>query len=478
MNPAHRVAVIVDSMAVALHAGLRWLQAASVDVVRLRPAEADMPPVAVRQQDRTLVGVLARWSTRIQRWRGLALLRRHLLVAVCLAIVLQVLNLTTGLSELALLAAPCLLLAGIALEWPRGPGPAQVAGLLDEQIGLYDLIGTGFELQAHAAATTMRPLEQRALEQAIGEASGSLGGWRARPVPAGGEWGTLFVGLAALAVLLALAPAHIATHRSAASGASAQAGSARAGHHGSSRTRTSAPGAKAPAPASAPAYHAANGTTRKGFQTPTQAASKGAGSSPAETGGALKATSTTSAGAGKPAGAKAAPGAAGQTGSSTGADTGVSPVSAAQLAATTPNATRTAALGAPSTRSHASSPTSSTGQRTGSAGRPTGTSSAGHARGSTRLGGSHTLTGSVSKSLPLKAGYAPARKGTTSADRAGNGPGGGGRGRSQEVEGSAGAGGGGATSFVPSDGGAVAAAGSGSLISYLASLQWVQEQPW
>jgi hypothetical protein len=464
-------------MAVALHAGLRWLQAASVDVVRLRPAEADTPPAAARRQDRTLAGALARWSTRIQRWRGLVLLRRHLLVAVCLAIVLQVLNLTTGLSELALLAAPCLLLAGIALEWPRGPGPAQVAGLLDEQIGLYDLIGTGFELQAHAAAT-MRPLEQRALGQAIGEASGSLGAWRARPVPAGGEWGTLLVGLAALAVLLAVAPAHIATHRSAASGATAQAGSAHGGHHGSSRTRTSAPGAKAPAPGSAPAYHAANGTTRKGFQTPTQAASKGASSSPAKTGGALKATSRTSAGAGKPAGAKAAPGAAGQTGSRTGADTGVSPVSAAQLAAATPNATPTASLGTPSTRSHASSPTGSTGQRTGSAGRPTGTSSAGHARGSTRLGGSHTLTGSVSKSLPLKAGYAPARKGATSANRAGSGPGGGGRGRSQEVEGSAGAGGGGATSFVPSDGGAVAAAGSGSLISYLASLQWVQEQPW
>jgi hypothetical protein len=31
---------------------------------------------------------------------------------------------------------------------------------------------------------------------------------------------------------------------------------------------------------------------------------------------------------------------------------------------------------------------------------------------------------------------------------------------------------------VPSDGGAVVAAGSGSLISYLAYLQWVQEQPW
>jgi hypothetical protein len=477
MNPAHRVTVIVDSMAVALHKGLRWLQAASVDVIRLRPAEAHVLPAAAQRQDRTLAGALARWSTRIQRWRGLVLLRRHLLVAVCLAIVLQILNLTTGLSELVLLAAPCLLLAGIAVELPRGPGLAQVAGLLDEQIGLYDLIGTGFELQAHAAGA-MRPLEERALEQAAGEASGSLGAWRARPAPAGGEWSTLLVGLAALSVLLALAPSHVGTGRSAVGGATAQAGSARSAHHASSKATASATGAKAPAPASAPAYHAANGTTRKGFQTPTRAASKPGSSSPAKTGGALKATSRTSAGAGKPAGAKAAPGAAGQTGSRTGADTGVSPVSAAQLAARTPNATPTAALGTPSTRSHASSPTSSTGQRTGSAGSPTGTSSAGHARGSTRLGGSHTLTGSVSKSLPLKAGYAPARKGATSANRVGNGPGGGGRGRSQEVEGSADAGGGGATSFVPSDGGAVAAAGSGSLISYLASLQWVQEQPW
>jgi hypothetical protein len=467
---------MVDSMAVALHAGLRWLRAGTADVIRLRP-ESDPAASVADGHDRTLPGALARWSTRIQRWRGLVLLRRHLLVAVCLAIVLQILNLTAGLSELALLAAPCLLLAGIALELPRGPDPAQVAGLLDEQIGLYDLVGTGFELQTRAAGA-MRPLEERALDRAAVEAAGSLDAWRARPAPAGGEWGTLLVGLAALAVLLALVPAHIATSRSAASGATAQAGSARPGHHGSSRTSTSAPAAKAPAPASAPVYHAANGTTRKGFQTPTQAASKRASGSPTKTGGGLKATSTTSGSAGTPAGAKAAPGAVGQTGSRTGADTGVSPVSAPQLAAATPNATRTAALNTPSMRSRTSSPTSSTGQRTGSAGRPTGTSSAGHARGSTRLGGAHTLTGSVSKSLPLKGGYAPARKGATSVNRAGNGPGGGGHGRSQEVEGSAGAGGGGATAFVPSDGGAVAAAGSGSLISYLAYLQWVQEQPW
>jgi hypothetical protein len=476
MNPAHRVTVIVDSMAVALHKGLRWLQAGTAEVIRLRP-ERDAATTTAEGHDRTLAGALARWGTRIQRCRSLALVRRHLLVAVCLAVLLQILNLTAGLSELALLAAPCLLLAGIAVELPRGPGPAQVAGLLDEQIGLYDLIGTGFELQARADGA-IRPLEQRALDQAAAEAAGSLGAWRARPAPAAGEWGTLLVGLAALAVLLALAPAPIVTNRSAASGAAAQAGSARSAHHGSSRTRASAPAAKAPAPASAPAYHAAAGTTRRGFQTPTQPASKRASSSPARTGGALKATPTTSGSAGKPAGGKAAPGTAGQTGSRTaGADTGVSPVSAPQLAAAAPNATRTAALGTPSTRSRTSSPTSSTGQR-GSAGKPTGTSSAGHARGSTRLGGSHTLTGSVSKSLPLKAGYAPARKGTTSGNRAGSGPGGGGHGRSQEVEGSSGAGGGGATSFVPSDGGAVAAAGGGSLVSYLASLQWVQEQPW
>jgi hypothetical protein len=468
---------MVDSMAVALHAGLRWLQAASAEVIRLRP-ESDAAAEMIDGRDRTLASALARWSARIQRWRGLVLVRRHLLVAVCLAIVLEILNLAAGLSELVLLAAPCLLLVGIALELPRGPAPAQVAGLLDEQIGLYDLIGTGLELQARAGGA-MRPLEERALERAAGEAAGSLGAWRARPAPAGGEWSTLLVGLATLAVLLALAPAHTATGRSATSGAGAQADAARSAHHRSSSTTASAPGAKAPAPASPPAYRAANGTTRKGSQAPTQAVRKHGTASPAKTSGGLKASPRTGGSAAKPAGAKAAPGAAGQAGSRTGAATGVSPVSAPQLAAATPNATPTPAPSTPTARSRTStSPPSSTGRRTGSAGAATGTSSAGHARGSTRLGGSHTLAGSATKSLPLKAGYAPAPKGSTNANNTGKGPGGGGHRRSQEVEGGAGAGGGGAGAFVPSDGGAVVAAGSGSLISYLAYLQWVQEQPW
>jgi hypothetical protein len=475
MTSAHRLAVIVDSMAVSLHAGVRWLQAGSAEVITLRP-KPDTPAPAAERQERTLTVALARWSARIQRCRGLVLVRRHLLVAVCLAIVLQILNLAAGVSELALVAAPCLALAGIAVELPRRPDPAQVAGLLDEQIGLFDLIGTGFELQARGKGA-MRPLEERALNSAAAEAAGSLGAWRARSAPARAEWSTLLVGLAALAALLVIAPSHILSGRSAAGRATAQAGSAVSGHRGSAKATASTPAAKAPAPASAPAYHEAAGSTRKGFQTPTQAVSKSSTGSPAKTSGGGTVTSRTAGSPSKQAGAKAAPGAAGQAGSRTGAATGVSPVSAPHLATAAPNGTRAAAGSTPA-RSRTTSSTSAAGRRTGSAGRPTGASSAGHARGSTRLGGSHTLTGSATKSLPLTAGYAPAPKGSTTASHAGNGPGGGGHARAQEVEGGAGGAGAGADTFVPSDGGAVAAAGSGSLISYLASLQWVQEQPW
>lgn len=441
-------------------------------MIRLRQ-RLGVPAPAVERQDRALAAALSRWRTRIQRWRGLVLVRRHLLVAVCLAIVLRVANLAAGLSELALLAAPCLLFAGVAFELPRGPGPAQVAGLLDEQIGLYDLIGTGFELETRDRAT-MRPLEDRALDSAAAAASGSLVKWRARPAPAGAEWSTLLVGLATLAVLLLLAPAHAANH-SVSAGATAQTGSARSAHHASSKATASAPAAKAPVPPAAPSHHAANGSTRRGFQAPTQAASKPSAGAPAKAGGVGTVTSRAGSTAG---GAKSAPSAAGQAGSRTGAGTGVVPVSAPRLAAAAPKGADTAAGSRPAARSQSTPSTSSTGRRSGNAGSPTGTSSAGRARGSTRLGGSHTLTGSATKSLPLKAGYVPAPKGSTNASRTGKGPGGGGHGRSQAVEDGAGAYGGGASAFVPSDGGAVATAGSGDLISYLAYLQRVQEQPW
>jgi hypothetical protein len=473
MTSAQRAAVIVDSVAVSLHVGLRWLQAGSAEVIRLRP-RLGAPAPAVERQDRALAAALSRWRTRIQRWRGLVLVRRHLLVAVCLAIVLQVANLVAGLSELALLAAPCLLFAGVAFELPRGPGPAQVAGLLDEQIGLYDLIGTGFELETRDRAT-MRPLEDRALDSAAVAAAGSLVKWRARPAPAGAEWSTLLVGLATLAVLLVLAPVHTAASRSVAAGAIAQTDSARSAHRASAKATASAPVAKAPAPTASPSSHAANGSTRKGFQAPTQTVSKPSARAPAKTGGVGAVTSRTGSTAG---GAKSAPGAAGQAGSRTGAGTGVVPVSAPRLVAAAPKGANTLAGSTPAARSQTTSATRSTGRRSGNAGSPTGTSSAGRARGSTRLGGSHTLTGSATKSLPLKAGYAPAPKGSTNASRTGKGRGGGGHGRSQEVDGDTGADGGSASVFVPSDGGAVATAGSGGLISYLAYLQWVQEQPW
>jgi hypothetical protein len=483
----------------------RWLLAGPSEVLQVRSLTRsfglDLAEQPADHPEDLLIG-LQRWRARVQRRRAGVLLRRHLILAATLSIVLQALVVAGAIPQAALLAPLALLLVGVGIELARGPTLEDVAHLLDEQLGLFDRIGTGLGIQRHAGST-QRLLERRAVAEASGLTAASLGGSRASAVPAPREWSSLAVALVALAVVVLAGP-------SITSGSST--------HKASTRTGAAGPGESAAASvrrsASTPK---ATGTGKKAVPPssvhPKTAAEGHRGSSASPSAGyhtlkeAVQSRSTTSSGKGARSAlgtgpAKTKPGAAseaarnstsaqdikGSIGVGSAAKPGtVSAVTAPSQKAgatahATPNgATSKSGSSTPSSKS-SSAPSSAAKQGTGAAGTPTGSATAGHQRASTQLGNSHAISGQVSHALPLQAEYAPARAGKTSgSSHSSKTGGGGGPGRSALVNGAGAAsssGAAGAFAYVPPDGGALPEGDGELLISYFNSLGRVKEQSW
>jgi hypothetical protein len=477
----------------------RWLRADLSEVVRIRPVANDSASTALASEQagtaEQLLSGLSHWRWRLRRRRAAVVLRRHLILGAGVSIVLEAMAVAGVVAQWAPVLPLLAALVGAAIESARTPSLELVAHLLDDQLGLFDRIGTGLDL--HSQADIQRgPLAPRAVSDAAGLTELTLRGWRAAAAGAGGEWGSLGAGLAALAALALLVPVHHGRSLTEASTASA---GVRGAAPGARRTSVTHPVTSPQKPASTstaaqqthqrlstaatqPQHGAA--TTDASPRSSAKTGSSGAGAT-AKSPSKAAASGGTASKAGAAAGASgqtAALGAKGSAGGSATSGAGVSPVAAPKRAASPSASSTTGAAGSRSQSAKSSAGQASAGAKQGGAGQPTGTASAGHERGSTALGNSKPLSGRATRNLPLQAGYAPS--GSSKASGAGHSSssgGGGGQERPATVGATGAAAGSGARAaftYVPSEGGAVAEGDAALLISYIYSLGFVEEQPW
>lgn len=476
----------------------RWLRADLSEVVRIRPVANDGASTALASEQagtaEQLLSGLSHWRGRLRRRRAAVVLRRHLILGAGVSIVLEAMAVAGVVAQwapgLPLLAA----LVGAAIESARTPSLELVAHLLDDQLGLFDRIGTGLDL--HSQDIQRGPLAPRAVSDAAGLTELTLRGWRAAAAGAGGEWGSLGAGLAALAALALLVPVHHGRSLTAASTASA---GVRGAAPGERRTSVTHPATSPQKPASTstgaqqthqrlstvrtqPQHSTA--TTHTSPRSSAKTGSSGAGApgkSPSKA-AASGGTASKAGAAGGATGQTAALGAKGSAGGSATSGAGVSPVAAPKRAASPSSSSTTGAAGSRSQSAKSPAGQASAGAKQGGAGQPAGTASAGHERGSTALGNAKPLSGQATRNLPLQAGYAPS--GSSKASGAGHSSssgGGGGQERPATVGATGAATGSGARAaftYVPSEGGAVAGGDAALLISYIYSLGFVEEQPW
>jgi hypothetical protein len=484
-----------------------WLMASPREALQIRsrssPSELGLATPAADPAE--LVTGLRHWRARVQRRRAGVLLRRHAIPAAGLSIVLQALVVAGVIPQAVLLVPLAVLLLGVSIELALRPSLEEVAHLLDEQLGLFDRIATGLDIQRHVGPTRP-PLEQRAVADASGLTAASLDGASAKGVPAAREWNALAGMLVVLAAVVLAGPSMEAGSSRGSASTRAGAAGTRASATASVRRSASAPkatGAGKKAAPPSPAHPKTATESHRGSSTSPSAgyhtlkeATQGHSTATSPGKGAKSALGASPAAKTKPGAAAeamrnstGAQGIKGSIGVGSAAKPGeVSAVTApSQKVGTTAHsapsngATSKGGASTPSSKS-TSAPSSAAKKGTGAAGAPTGSATAGHQRASTQLGSSRAISGQASHALPLQAEYAPTRAGKTNgASHSSTAAGGGGPGRSALVNGAGAASSAGAAStfaFVPPDGGALPEGNGELLISYFNSLGWVREQSW
>jgi uncharacterized membrane protein YgcG len=465
-----------------------------------------------------LVPALARLRVRIQRSRLLVLLRRHALLALVPAIVLEALALAGVAPQVVVVLVPlALFVATVARALRRRPSLAAVAQLLDERLRLFDRLGTALELERRGAGNGGGELERRAVAEAAALVEAGARGWQPRARKAPREWAALGAALLALAALalVAIVPGSGSGAGAAKTALGRGEAGAPAGSGSSKKALEQYLGAKS-GPAQIkpdqvtpseirPAAHRRGGAAgqRANGETYVTPAAQAQGrfsfedealndeSGRTHTGGAAAAGGHSAAAAGGSAKGGGSPGesenegggggqqggggkgqAAGQPGGAQGhsqappgaqSGNGADPVPGAPASKAAAAAKGSGAVGAPGTSTK-------------------GQSTAGNGVGGNRTGHSRGVEGAESKGLKLQAGYAPYRaaKAGENGGKSGERQGAGGKARTGTAEGGSEFGsGGGSFAFVPATGGA-AAGGSGSQLAqnYSTALSWLERLPW
>lgn len=178
----------------------RWLRSDVGEVVTIVPiANPDRSAPAIG-----LAAGLRGWRRRILRARAVVLVSRQLVLALGIAIVLELLGALTGAGSRAVwLALPAALATlGVLAGLRQRPQPRDTALLLDRQLGLAERLTTALELGSAAAA--MGPLGTVLRSEADLAIGASLAGARARARFSRNELLAILASVALLAVLLVL----------------------------------------------------------------------------------------------------------------------------------------------------------------------------------------------------------------------------------------------------------------------------------
>jgi hypothetical protein len=504
----------------SLAGALRWLWADARTVVEIEHrsgASRGDGQAAGAAAPADLRRGLARWRARVERRRGLVLLRRHLLVALVLACAAEIGLVLAGADRrsLWLLTALVPALVDIAYAATRRVTRAQVARMLDRDLDLRNRIDTALELSdvgAHPPNAGSRLADEagtslagRVAVEANAALASSFGRARVHTRPARGEWAWL-LGAAVVLVLLVALPG-INGHSN---GASRLAGAGSRALLGGRRGAGAAGSLKHVKPAALPvgasvdnavqnALHAAppeiaNGTTGPqptgNGTSPYGHGGHSAGASPAGSGLAspdvgTKVLAAPGSGAASGAGKSTATVAAtntGKSGSTSGAGSTGGLSNPGASVTSTPSAVRAGGKGGTTPgRAGASSSAANGAQSSAHSGAaPPGGESAGAARGSSALvAGLTPDLPQGSAGLPLQAGYAPSTSKQSSSSGVSQTPnGGGGAGRTAQTNDASGAANGTGFTVIPPTPNSSAAVEQSLLSDYFGSANQLQPGAW
>jgi hypothetical protein len=483
----------------------RWLAAEPRDVVDLAGAGA----LAGGSAETRLGDELRHWRGIVARRRLLVLARRHAVVALALAALLETLAQLDVLPQWVVIAVPLVLfLCSVGFFMSRGPSPFELARLLDDKLGLHDRLATALAIEGRGGAET--PLEQRTVADAAALLAAGREDWRASSAPGGREWLALLAPLAALAIVVAIGAATAGSSSSApiealGPGAGGKGGGSPNEHHRAKAEKAKeqhlAPtgklhklkGGKTPPPSSVNATKGGYRQIPQGKKT-TGTEGKGRGAKGTGKGGPTKAPSGklhenngASNGEEKHGEEKTPPGTDAKSeshqepvkkkqkigfnlkGQKNGAKSkqGPSHVSGA-------GGGKKPGGGGKGKRGGESSAEESGGKQ----GSPTGGDKAGGELGTKAPGHATPIKGKASQSVRIQPGYAPSRspKGGKEKHKTGVSQGAGGKARTATVTGATQVGA--EFSYVPTAGGAVPGQSAGLQQNYLESLKWVERLPW
>lgn len=516
-----RISGLAIALARIAAGGVNWLLADPREVVQVsRKAGAREASHSPHEQQATggerdspeLREELRRWRSRVQ-WRRIGVLvRRHLIAAAALAVVLEAFVAAGALGQLVVLTvAPAAFLIGTAIAAGQRVSLEQQARMLDERLALFDRLASGLELQQIPQAQR-QALESRAIGQARALAAAGRDEWRARARPAAREWAGLCAALALLGAIAALAALHPARSASPSHHRNVIAGSAGAGaaaSHGSSvqgsshltgtraaRSHAQRESLQAESPGAFhynPYYrygHRQAGTGKAELtygKSLRSSSSVNVGHAPTERSadvGVPKpgSASKNGAAAANEANAKGFVGIGANRTSGAIAPVNAPPGSSVSKTGRTPHSAASEPGSVTPEKSGSSAQSSGAEGQSGSrrGGSPTSSATAGHQQAGAQLGRAQRTSGQAAHDLRLQAGYAPSRSSkAANGGQAADGQGGGGPGRTFTVAGGSALGAGGQSesfNYVPPDGGALAEGNASLLLSYQESLKWLQRE--
>ncbi len=179
---------------------VNWQRADPPDVLHFRQ-RAVTEDQAVAQDD--LRASLVWWQRGISRLRLVALLRRALIDATALALLLALAGRADSSLPIWLtLAIPAVLLAIDLITLGRAPSLGAVAHLLDRKLVLRDQVGTALDLQEGRIETSNQSLRRHVESRATTLVAQTRGQWRVQLVAAKGEWVAALVLGACVALVL------------------------------------------------------------------------------------------------------------------------------------------------------------------------------------------------------------------------------------------------------------------------------------
>jgi hypothetical protein len=471
----------------------KWLAADPRDVVDLAGAGGLGEPAA----GKSLGEELRRWRGIVARRRLAVLARRHAVIALALAALLEIAAQLDAIPQWVVVAVPLVLfLASVTFFALRGPSPFSLARLLDDKLGLNDRLATALEIEARGAAT---PLERRTVADAAALLAAGREDWHASQAPAGREWWALIAPVVVLAIVVGIGaltagssssrPVALGPHQGAGG-----VGGAMENEYVKHSQRHYEPGAaptgklhkfkgkNGPPPSAEKAansgYQKIPQAERTGQVRKGNVAKGGSEGNKAPTDSKMKRGANSEVKGGEEKGASKSGGSGPQEkehptlgfnvkskGGGDHARRGSTKVRGAAAKKSTPN-------GAGDEATAGESESSKKG------GTPAGTNHAGGEQGTNQQSKATPIKGQASQAVRIQPSYAPARSTKAGKERkkTGREEGAGGKARTAQVTGATQVGS--RFSFVPVTGGAVPGPSAGLQLNYLESLKWVERLPW